>query len=69
MCDGLLVLVLAGGEQHFLLLVGGRLPVQVGARLMLLQLHLVDIGLLLVGLLVVVVGLVMLLHLHLHVGG
>jgi hypothetical protein len=36
MCGGLLLLLLVGGELHPPLLVRGRLPVLVGARLMLL---------------------------------
>jgi hypothetical protein len=50
LCGGLLVLLLVGGEPHLPLLVRGRLPVLVGARL-LLQVLLqkqADIGLLFV---------------------
>jgi hypothetical protein len=52
-CGGLLVLLLVGGELHLPvlpLLVRGRLPMLVGARLLLLLLQHLDIGLLLLGL-------------------
>jgi hypothetical protein len=50
MCGGVLVLLFVGGELHMPLLVHGRLPMLVGARLLMLLLQLVGIGLLLVGL-------------------
>jgi hypothetical protein len=50
LCGGLLLLVMVSGELHLQLLVRMRLPVLVGARLMLSLLQLVDIGLLHVGL-------------------
>jgi hypothetical protein len=54
MCGGLLVLLLVCGELYLPLLVRGRLPVLVGFQPLMLLRHLVDIGLILVGLFLLV---------------
>jgi hypothetical protein len=75
LCGGLLVLMHLGGELHLPLLVRGRLPVLVGARLLPLLLQKqADIGLLRVVLLMpmmllVMVVVVVVVVLRLLVGG